>query len=104
MAQVTGSTGRRFLVTAGNTRERIDAVRDWGNVFTGNTGFAIAKALAAAGEVDLLTSNRAHLAELAGPPAGGGTAHPIHGSAFTSHADLKAALAGRMAAGRYDAV
>ena len=28
----------RFLVTAGNTRERIDRVRDWGNVFTGNTG------------------------------------------------------------------
>ena len=28
----------RFLVTAGNTRERIDRVRDWGNIFTGNTG------------------------------------------------------------------
>ena len=30
----------RFLVTAGNTREMIDRVRDWGNVFTGNTGLA----------------------------------------------------------------
>src|SRR5438045_8845137 len=98
MSTPAGS-GKRFLVTAGNTRERIDAVRDWGNVFTGNTGFAIAKALAAAGEVDLLTSNRGHLAELAGPSAGGTTAHPIRGSAFTSHADLKAALAEHLAAG-----
>ena len=45
-------TTRRFLVTAGNTREMIDRVRDWGNVFTGNTGFAIAQALAAHGEVE----------------------------------------------------
>ncbi len=28
---------KRFLVTAGNTREMIDRVRDWGNIFTGNT-------------------------------------------------------------------
>ena len=55
----------RFLVTAGNTREKIDAVRDWGNAFTGNTGLAIARALAEAGTVHLLTSNRQHLADLA---------------------------------------
>ena len=36
----------RVLITAGNTRERIDDVRDWGNIFSGNTGFGIAKALA----------------------------------------------------------
>jgi hypothetical protein len=61
-----GCPYRRFLVTAGNTRERIDRVRDWGNVFTGNTGFAIARALAAtARRGDLLTSNRAHLADIA---------------------------------------
>src|SRR3954454_12258727 len=108
MAQATKSPARQFLVTAGNTRERIDAVRDWGNVFTGNTGFAIARALAAAGEVDLLTSNRAHLAAIAAPhapgAAGGGARHTIHGTAFPSHAELKAALADRMGAGRYDAV
>ncbi len=51
----------RFLVTAGNTREMIDRVRDWGNIFTGNTGYAIAKALAEKGDVDLLTSNAAHV-------------------------------------------
>jgi phosphopantothenoylcysteine synthetase/decarboxylase len=91
----------RFLVTAGNTREKIDAVRDWGNVFTGNTGFRIARALAAVGEVDLLTSNAAHLAELAGdgrPPG------RVAGSRFTTHAELRGALAALMARQPYDAV
>ena len=74
--------GRRFLVTAGNTRERIDAVRDWGNIFTGNTGLAIARALTRLGEVDLLTSNRAHLAELTASENG----DRIRASPFTSHA------------------
>ncbi len=90
----------RFLVTAGNTRERIDQVRDWGNIFTGNTGFAIARAMAELGDVDLLTSNRAHLAslpELALP-------HPIHGTAFTTHADLRTLLAEHMARASYDAI
>jgi phosphopantothenate-cysteine ligase len=91
----------RLLVTAGNTRERIDAVRDWGNIFTGNTGYRIARALAEAGEVDLVTSNRAHLDELrAGAPA----VHAIHGHAFTSHAELKSLLAALMSKHRYDAI
>jgi phosphopantothenate---cysteine ligase (CTP) len=100
MSEPTGGqqTDRpRFLVTAGNTRERIDAVRDWGNVFTGNTGFAIAQALSAVGEVDLLTSNRAHLASLAGPS-------PIHASGFTSHEELKGSLAEVLSRHRYAAV
>ena len=73
-------TARRFLVTAGNTRERIDRVRDWGNIFTGNTGYGIATALAALGEVDLLTSNRAHAAEADERVRG------VRASVFTSHA------------------
>ena len=85
----------RFLVTAGNTREKIDTVRDWGNVFTGNTGFRIARALAEAGDVHLLTSNRAHLSDLAGR---------ITGSPFTTHAELRGALAALLAAHRFDAV
>lgn len=91
------SDRRRFLVTAGNTREPIDRVRDWGNIFTGNTGYGIAKALAAAGEVDLLTSNRAHLAELSSDQR-------VRASGFTSHAELKGALAALMAREKYDAV
>lgn len=90
----------RFLVTAGNTREMIDRVRDWGNIFTGNTGFAIAKALSAVGPVDLLTSNRAHIAESAtwaGP-------HPIRASAFSSHLDLRGALAALVTRETYDAI
>jgi hypothetical protein len=92
----------RFLVTAGNTRERIDAVRDWGNVFTGTTGFEIAKALSAAGEVDLVTSNRSHLEWLLhASPAGAG---PVRGTAFTTHEELKVALAAQMGRGPCDAV
>ena len=88
-------TLRRFLITAGNTREMIDRVRDWGNIFTGNTGYSIAKAMTELGEVDLLTSNRAH-AEKA--------ADRIHASTFTSHAELKGALAALLARQRYDAI
>ena len=91
----------RFLVTAGNTRERIDDVRDWGNIFTGNTGYRIARAVAQAGEVDLLTSNRTHLAELRAQIS---TSHAIHGHPFTSHAELKALLDSLMHKHHYDAV
>jgi phosphopantothenoylcysteine synthetase/decarboxylase len=86
----------RCLVTAGNTRERIDQVRDWGNIFTGNTGYAIARAMTSLAHVDLLTSNRAHLAQAAGDD--------ITASPFTSHADLKAALAALLARQKYDAI
>lgn len=88
---------RRFLVTAGNTRERIDDVRDWGNIFTGNTGFDIAKALATAGEVDLLTSNREHLAAAAAAAA-------VRASGFVTHEELKGAIATLLARGAYHAV
>jgi len=87
---------RRILVTAGNTREMIDRVRDWGNVFTGNTGYAIARAMAPLGHVDLLTSNRAHVAQAA--------QDDIHATPFTSHAQLKAALAALLTGNSYDAV
>ena len=91
----------RLLVTAGNTRERIDDVRDWGNVFTGNTGYRIARAVAQAGEVDLVSSNLNHLAELRAQIA---TSNPIHGHAFTSHADLRSLLASLMSKHAYEAV
>jgi phosphopantothenoylcysteine decarboxylase/phosphopantothenate--cysteine ligase len=89
---------RRFLVTAGNTREMIDRVRDWGNIFTGNTGLRIARELAKVGDVDLLTSNRAHVAELSPESSG------IHSSAFTTHAELRSALTSSMSRNAYDAV
>lgn len=91
----------RFLVTAGNTREKIDHVRDWGNVFTGNTGLAIAEALADVGQVHLLTSNQSHLAQVG---AGQHTRYPIVGSGFTNHAELKNALAALLAHQQYDAI
>jgi phosphopantothenate---cysteine ligase (CTP) len=96
---------KRFLVTAGNTRERIDSVRDWGNIFTGNTGLAIARALTRVGEVDLLTSNRAHLAELASAAGAGRPGDgKIYASPFTSHAELKGALAALLARNDYAGV
>ncbi|MEX2214722.1 MAG: phosphopantothenoylcysteine decarboxylase [Phycisphaeraceae bacterium] len=91
----------RFLVTAGNTRERIDQVRDWGNIFTGNTGFDIARALAALGEVDLLTSNRQHLAQI---DAGLGLPHQVRGHAFTAHGELRTALAALLKTQQYHAI
>lgn len=86
----------RFLVTAGNTREMIDRVRDWGNVFTGNTGYAIARALAEHGPVDLLTSNAVHIGEAA--------AHGVTAAPFRSHADLDDALRQRVTTTPYDAI
>ena len=87
---------RRVLVTAGNTREPIDRVRDWGNIFTGNTGYAIARAMTSIAQVDLLTSNRTHLAQA--------KQDNILASPFTSHAELKGALAALLARQTYDAI
>jgi phosphopantothenoylcysteine synthetase/decarboxylase len=89
----------RFLVTAGNTREKIDQVRDWGNIFTGNTGYRIARAIAQLGRVDLVTSNLTHLAEIRSA-----NAPTISGVAFVSHAQLRSTLESLMRANRYDAV
>lgn len=88
----------RFLVTAGSTREMIDRVRDWGNVFTGNTGYAIARALGEVGDVDLVTSNRAHVDEVRRAPG------RITTAPFTSHATLSSTLETLMKTQRYDAV
>lgn len=90
----------RFLVTAGSTREQIDEVRDWGNIFTGNTGFGIAKALASAGRVELLTSNRQHLEAARSL----GLAHEIEATAFSTHEELLGLLEERMMGAAYDAV
>ncbi|MDR0433840.1 MAG: bifunctional phosphopantothenoylcysteine decarboxylase/phosphopantothenate--cysteine ligase CoaBC [Gracilibacteraceae bacterium] len=58
--------GRRALVTAGGTRERIDPVRYIGNFSSGKMGYAVAAALAAAGAAVTLISAPAALP----PPAG----------------------------------
>jgi phosphopantothenoylcysteine synthetase/decarboxylase len=88
----------RFLVTAGSTREMIDRVRDWGNVFTGNTGFMIAQALTRIGDVELLTSNEAHLQQLCRESS------PIRAAGFRSYTQLASALNTRMTGGRHDGV
>lgn len=86
----------RYLVTAGNTREMIDRVRDWGNIFTGNTGFSIAKALRSFGDVDLITSTEAHREQ--------GAAMGMTPYAFRSHADLYDLLGRLVRQQTYDAI
>ena len=52
--------GRRVIVTAGGTRERIDAVRFISNYSTGKMGFAIAAAAADRGAQVTLVSTANH--------------------------------------------
>jgi phosphopantothenoylcysteine decarboxylase/phosphopantothenate--cysteine ligase len=58
--RTTALEGRRFVVTAGPTREDLDPVRYLGNRSSGRMGFAVAEAASAAG---------AHVTLIAGPVA-----------------------------------
>ncbi|HEX8913082.1 MAG TPA: phosphopantothenoylcysteine decarboxylase [Humisphaera sp.] len=91
----------QFLVTAGGTREPIDRVRDWGNVFTGNTGYAIARSLADVGPVTLLTSNANHVAEIRQELS---TRHPLRAVSFRSYDDLRVGLERAMTTDHYAGV
>ncbi len=102
VAKGPGGGAAHFLVTAGPTRERIDEVREWGNIFSGNTGRDLAMAFLELGNVTLLTSNEAHVRELDGFSGKGGM---IGAEVFSSHADLRGLLSERMTSGdRVDAV
>ena len=57
-------TRPEVLITAGNTREKIDSVRWWSNIFTGQTGLEIAMAVGELANVTLLTGNAEHLRAL----------------------------------------
>jgi phosphopantothenoylcysteine synthetase/decarboxylase len=85
-----------FLVTAGSTREKIDEVRDWGNIFTGKTGLDVALAFLELGSVTLLTSNLQHAQEYDGYAGKGGM---IGTETFRSHRELQDLLAERMTSG-----
>lgn len=91
----------RSLVTAGSTTEMIDKIRSWGNIFTGDTALEIARALAAHGPVDLLTSNQQHFVDL---QQSSSARFPITITFYTSHADLRSALEHLFAKTTYDAV
>lgn len=99
-----GQSPFRFLVTAGSTREKIDRVRDWGNIFTGRTGLGIARALCSLGDVDLLTSNESHLAEVAAAPMANDAKGRIQGRRFASHSDLRDSLEHAMTTQKYGGV
>jgi len=91
-----------LLVTAGPTREKIDEVRDWGNIFTGKTGLDLALAFLELGSVTLLTSNEGHAREFDGYSGKGGM---LGAEVFHSHAELRGLLEERMTSGdRVDVV
>jgi phosphopantothenate---cysteine ligase (CTP) len=91
-----------FLVTAGNTREAIDRVRDWGNIFTGRTGLDIALELLEMGDVTLVTSNLEHADRHAG--VAGAHSGKLHLHTFRSHADLLDLLQRLVPPTRFDAI
>lgn len=93
---MAGNAPIHSLVTAGPTREKIDDVRDWGNIFSGKTGLDLALALLKLGSVTLLTSNAEHAREFDGYSAGAGM---LGVETFRTHADLQALLAERMTSG-----
>jgi phosphopantothenoylcysteine synthetase/decarboxylase len=88
-------------VTAGNTHEPIDRVREWTNVFSGKTGLDVARALLDVGDVTLLTSNRQHAEEFDGYY---GKAGMLGVETFQSHADLAQMLEEQVRMGGIDAV
>src|SRR5271156_937522 len=91
-----------IIVTAGPTREKIDKVRDWGNVFTGKTGLDLALAFLNIGAVTLLTSNQTHADEYDGYS---GKAGMLGVETFTTHAELQFLLEEPLASGdRVDVV
>src|SRR5579884_881414 len=85
-----------ILVTAGPTREKIDKVRDWGNIFTGKTGLDLALAFLDLGAVTLLTSNLAHAEEYDGYY---GKAGMLGVETFSTHTELQALLEERLTSG-----
>ena len=91
-----------FFITAGNTREAIDQVRDWGNIFTGRTGLDIALELLETGDVTLVTSNLDHAKQYAGAAGSRGGRMTIH--TFRSHGDLLDVLSRLVPCTPFDAV
>ena len=82
------------LLTAGATREPLDAVRFLSNVSTGSTGAALADALSALGHTVTLLRG-----EGAAAPK-----NPCERETFSSTVDLWSHLERRLSGGRYDAV
>jgi phosphopantothenoylcysteine synthetase/decarboxylase len=96
------SSTPHILITAGSTREKIDKVRDWGNIFTGKTGLDLALAFLDVGAVTLLTSNPLHASEYDGYS---GKAGMLGVETFATHGELQHLLEERMTSGdRVDVV
>jgi phosphopantothenoylcysteine synthetase/decarboxylase len=82
-----------ILITAGPTREMIDEVRDWGNIFTGKTGLDLALACLDVGDVTLITSNPEHAKAYDGYY---GKAGMLGVELFRSYGELRELLTERM--------
>ncbi len=66
LARTSSLTGKRFLITAGGTREAIDPVRYIGNHSSGRMGYVLAEEAARRGAKVILVSGSTHLI----PPVG----------------------------------
>jgi len=77
------------LITAGNTLERIDDVRQWNNIFTGRTGLDIATKMLDVADVTLLTSNAEHVKYACGIRGNAGALNTL---GFRSHSELIALI------------
>ncbi len=87
-------TGRKVLVTAGPTYEKIDAVRFVGNYSSGKMGFAIAEALASRGAKVVLVAGPTHLEvrHSAIERINVESAHEMYAAATAAYADSDAAI------------
>ena len=95
------ATRPHFLVAAGSSWEAIDQVRQWGNIFTGQTGLDAALALLDVGDVTLLTSNLRHAEQYDGFS---GKLGMLGVETYRSHAELRDLLHERVTSGPVDAV
>jgi len=89
-----GLDGKRILITAGGTRERIDSVRYIGNMSTGRTASRLAEELFAAGHLVTWLGARDAVQPLA--------VNNIE--TYYSFADLEAQLRSLLGSGEYDVV
>jgi phosphopantothenate---cysteine ligase (CTP) len=89
------------LITAGNTHERIDDVRQWSNIFTGRTGLDIALQMLDVADVTLLTGNPEHARYFNGVRGRTGALTTI---GFRTHTDLLALIPQSLSQHEYQGV
>ncbi len=99
---ISAESKPHVLITAGTTREMIDQVRCWMNIFTGQTGLDIAMALLPAAHVTLVSSNSDHRRQFQAAIAAAGDDHSA-AIGFETHQELLDLLSRLIPDTAYDA-